>query len=71
MEASSKEEKCKWILLIHFAKSRLDTNSVLEEDDTGRNAVKNSDFLLVATEKISNKSNKTIDQLFVNMENGK
>ena len=71
LEASSEEEKYKWMLLIHFAKSRLENNPVVEEDDGGRNAARKSDFLLVATEKISQKSNKTIDELFVNMENEK
>ena len=73
LEANSEEEKYKWMLLIHFAKSRLENNPVAEEDDGGssRNAARKSDFLLVATEKISQKSNKTIDDIFVNMENEK
>ena len=73
LEASSEEEKYKWMLLIHFAKSRLENNPVKEdeEEDGGRNGARKYDFLLVATERISQKSNKTIDELFVNMENEK
>ena len=64
------------MLLIHFAKSRLENNPVPEEEEegehsSGRNGARKSDFLLVATERISQKSNKTIDELFVNMENEK
>lgn len=72
LEASNEEEKYKWMLLIHFAKTRLENNPVLEEgEEGGKNAARKSDFLLAATEKISQKSNKTIDELFVNMENEK
>ena len=75
LEASTEEEKYKWMLLIHFAKSRLENNPVPEEEEeehgSGRSAARKSDFLLVATERISQKSNKTIDELFVNMENEK
>ena len=76
LEASTEEEKYKWMLLIHFAKSRLENNPVPEEEEEeeeggGRKAARKSDFLLVATERISQKSNKTIDELFVNMENEK
>ena len=61
------------MLLIHFAKARLENNPVKEEEEEegGRNAAMKYDFLLVATERISQKSNKTIDELFVNMENEK
>ena len=77
LEASTEEEKYKWMLLIHFAKSRLENNPVPEEEEeegengSGRNGARKSDFLLVATERISQKSNRTIDELFVNMENEK
>ena len=71
LEASCEEEKYKWMLLIHFAKSRLENNPLQEEEEVGRNGARKSDFLLVATERISQKSNKTIDELFVNMENEK
>ena len=69
MEASTEEEKFKWMLLIHFAKSRLENNPETEEDV--RQPDRKYDFLVLATEKISQKSNKTIDEFFVNMENGK
>ena len=73
LEASCEEEKFKWMLLIHFAKSRLENNPEDEEEveEEGRNGAGKSDFLVFATEKISEKSNKTIDDFFVNMENGK
>ena len=70
LEASCEEEKFKWMLLIHFAQSRLENNPVTETEE-GRSSQRKTDFLILATEKISQKSNKTIDDIFVNMENGK
>ena len=72
LEADSEEEKFKWMLLINFAQSRLENNPMAEEGEGGvRTPARKSDFLVLATEKISQKSNKTIDEIFVNMENGK
>ena len=70
LEADTEEQKVKWMLLIHFAQSRLENNPVAD-DGSERTSARKSDFLVLATEKISEKSNKTIDEIFVNLENGK
>ena len=77
MEALSGDEKCQWMLLIHFAKSRISSvkqiNSKSDPTDTpaAKEDERKSDFVIEATGFISEKSNKAIDAFFMNIENGK
>ena len=60
------------MLMIHFAKSRLDAATHVSNGDVGgylENGVRDSDFLIHATNIISQRSNRAIDQFFENMEN--
>ena len=70
-EALSEEDKYRWMLMIHFAKSRLENGLHISNGDLGgclENGVKDSDFLIHATNIISQRSNKAIDQFFENRE---
>ena len=69
LEALSEEEKYKWMLMIHFVKSRLEPEH-LQNGSTYLGGT-DSDFLIHATHIISQKSNKAIDQVFENMEKSK
>lgn len=68
-EASSEEEKYRWMLMIHFVKSRLQLDNAANGHMV--NGVTDSDFLIKATHVISQKSNNAIDQFFENMEREK
>ena len=68
-EASSEEEKYRWMLMIHFVKSRLQLDNAANGHMV--NGVNDSDFLIKATHVISQKSNNAIDQFFENMEREK
>ena len=68
-EASSEEEKYRWMLMIHFVKSRLQSDNAANGHMV--NGVTDSDFLIKATHVISQKSNNAIDQFFENMEREK
>lgn len=66
-EASNEDEKYKWMLMLHFAKSRyLDSCQ-----DNKKTSQEQSDILINATHLLSDKSNKAVSQFFEKMENGK
>ena len=84
MEAFNEDEKYQWMLLLHFARSRIPTvkqaknisfKGTLENaDDTSENANKScrkGDIVINATDIISKKSNIAIDRIYQHMENGK
>ena len=81
LEAFNEEEKCQWMLLLHFATSRISTVKQTknirfeetEENDTrevSKDTTKKSDIVINATNMISKKSNKAIDSFYLHLENG-
>ena len=84
MEAINEDEKCQWMLLIHFARSRIPTVKqaknissigVVENSDDKSDSTdddpKTGDIVINATDMISKKSNKAIDTFYQHLENGK
>ena len=66
-EAANEDEKYKWMLMIHFAKSR--GSDDCQENKKNKN--EHSDILINATHILSDKSNKAVDRFFEKIENGK
>ena len=69
LEAGSDQEKMQWMLIIHFAKSRL-ANMPSEPLEKEVEVLERGDMVLRFTDMATRRSNQAIDSIFQQMEAG-